>query len=291
MMKSVTFKPWLFSVLVSSSCLLATAPSNADESAGASDATGVPQHASRVDAFSTQGFDVYREGKILWLMPTEESVKSKKASLPRLCAPIRRLHWQDQPERMLKFVPEPERWDFSWSDQIKPGSVIEVEFDTDPVLPGDRILAKPAGDGSVMLHAYNATTHGEKLRFEPQWFKNTVGYWTIPTDYAVWELQIDQPGDYSVALLQGCGKGQGGSDAVVTLRSSDGVETELEFQTIDTGHFQNFRWNHLGLVSLTKPGTYEFRLAAKQIANKALFDVRAIHLVKQAIAADEGKGR
>ena len=91
-----------------------------------------------------------------------------------------------------------------------------------------------------MLHAWQAKTFGEKILFEPQWYKNTVGYWAIESDYATWELKIDQPGTYSVAMLQGCGKGQGGSDAVVTLRQDNTVKAKLHFQTIDTGHFQNF---------------------------------------------------
>jgi len=142
--------------------------------------------------------------------------------------------------------------------------------------------AQPAADGSVMLHAYRATTHGEKLRYEPQWYKNTVGYWTVSSDHATWKLRIDQPGSYSVAVLQGCGRGQGGSDAVITLSCQGDKVAKLSFQTIETGHFQNFRWHHLGEVDLPDAGSFELKVAAKRIANKALFDVRAIHLVKQA---------
>lgn len=108
-----------------------------------------------------------------------------------------------------------------------------------------------------MLHAYQASTFGEKLRFEPQWYKNTVGYWAVLNDYATWQFTMDQPGTYSVAVLQGCGQGQGGSDGVMTLRSGDGVTAELPFKTIDTGHFQNFRWNHLGAIDVPDDGKYE----------------------------------
>jgi hypothetical protein len=185
----------------------------------------------------------------------------------------------------LKFRPEPQEWVFSWKAAPTEASVIEVVFDTPPVLPPDCPKSVPAGDGSVMLHAYQARTSGEKLRFEPQWSKNTVGYWTVPTDYALWNLTIDQPGTYSVAVLQGCGAGQGGSDAVITLRrGDDATRAELPFKTIDTGHFQNFRWNHLGTIDISDGGEYELRIEAKRIANAALFDVRAIHLVRQAVA-------
>ena len=227
------------------------------------------------------------DGKTLWLKLDANTVKSKKAVMPRLCAPIRAIGWKGQPDADLKIRPAQQDWTFSWKVAPTNSSVIEVVFDSTPFLTADCPVATPAGDGSVMLHAWQAKTFGEKILFEPQWYKNTVGYWAIDSDYATWELKIDQPGTYSVAMLQGCGKGQGGSDAVVTLRKDNTVSAELPFQTLDTGHFQNFRWNHLGLLKLKEPGAYQLRIDAKRIAKVALFDVRMIHLVRQADSEQE----
>ena len=166
-------------------------------------------------------------------------------------------------------------------------AVIEVVFDSAPVLPADCPQATPAADGSVILHAYQASTFGEKLRFEPQRYKNTIGYWTIPTDYATWKLVIDQPGTFSVAVLQGCGEGQGGSDALISLWQGKEIKAELPFQTIDTGHYQNFRWKHLGSITVSEAGDYELRIAPRRIAKAALFDARMIHLVRQAESSEE----
>src|ERR1044072_1350534 len=33
-------------------------------------------------------------------------------------------------------------------------------------------------DGSIVLLATNAVTHGKQIRYEPQPHKNTIGYWT-----------------------------------------------------------------------------------------------------------------
>jgi hypothetical protein len=186
----------------------------------------------------------------------------------------------------LVHTPEPGEWLFAWKTPPKGASIIEVVFDGAPVLPADCPPAVPAGDSSIMLHAFQASTFGEKLRFEPQWFKNTVGYWTIGTDQATWKLSVDQPGTYSVAVLQGYGKDQGGSDAAISLMLGDEVKTSLKFQTIDTEHFQNFRWNHLGTMDIAQAGAYELRIRPTRIAKAALFDVRSIHLVKQAKSPD-----
>ena len=250
----------------------------------ASVARALPVEAKVRPSLGSDGVKVYARGQTLWLALDDAQLKKKKAQIPRVCAPIRSIRWQGEASKEIKFWPEVEHWEFSWKQSPEKTNLIEVVFDRSPVLPSDCPPATSAGDGSVMLHAYQASTFGEKLRFEPQWFKNTVGYWTIASDYATWKLNLDQPGTYSVAVLQGCGTGQGGSDAVITLQQGDDTAATLDFQTVDTGHFQNFRWNHLGMINVSEGGDYELRIAPKRIAKNALFDVRTIHLVKQAQA-------
>ena len=243
---------------------------------------GVPTKAKAWPEVSSDGTSAYVDGKTVWLKLDADTVKGKKTSMPRLCAPIRSIQWKGHPDANLKIRPAQQAWTFSWNEAPSDSSIIEVVFDSKPLLPRDCPIAIPAGDGSVMLHAWQAKTVGEKILFEPQWYKNTVGYWAIESDYATWELKIDQPGTYSIAMLQGCGAGHGGSEAVVTLRKKDQVKADLPFRTIDTGHFQNFRWNHLGMIQLTETGEYQLRIDATKIAKVALFDVRTIHLVRQA---------
>ena len=245
----------------------------------------IPDQAKPWTELSSEGVDVHMLESTLWLKLDSKTVQAKKAVIPRVSAPIRSIHFLNAPKTAIKFWPEQEEWVFSWKQSPPQAAVIEVVFDRTPVLPSDCPEARPAGDNSIMLHAYQASTFGEKLRFEPQWYKNTVGYWTVASDYATWKLQVTEPGTYSVALLQGCGKGQGGSDAVITLAKDSDVKAELPFKTVETGHFQNFRWNHLGHVELNETGSYLLRLDAKRIAANALFDVRMIHLVRQASPA------
>lgn len=253
----------------------------------ATSAVGLPEGAKAIEQFAKDGLSVYGYENTLWLLLDSDSIQRRKAMLPRMCASIRSFRWKNETDVKLKFVPEPEEWVFSWEEILGDRrAIIEVVFDSRPVLPSDCPAAAPAGDGSVMLHAYQAATFGEKLRFEPQWYKNTVGYWVIPTDYASWNLSINQPGSYSVAVLQGCGKGQGGSDGVLTLHQNNQKKAELPFRTVDTGHFQNFRWNHLGLIEVSDAGEYKLRIAPVRIAKAALFDARAIHLVRQAKRVD-----
>ena len=149
------------------------------------------------------------------------------------------------------------------------------------MLPSELKPIKPTSDGSFELFAHFASTHGEKLRYEPQPFKNTVGYWTGKKDYAAWTIQLDKPGRFNVAVLQGCGKGQGGSQAIMSFIApvKDTTPT-IEFDVVETGHFQNFLWVHLGEVELRHRGAVEINVAPKQIKKAALMDIRAIHLIR-----------
>jgi hypothetical protein len=87
-----------------------------------------------------------------------------------------------------------------------------------------------------------------------------------------------------VAILQGCGKGQGGSDAVLTIGPPGEPGVDLAFSPIETGHFQNFRWVDLGSVVLESAGQQELRVKPTRIAKAALCDIRAISLVPQSTA-------
>src|SRR5712672_1375741 len=71
-----------------------------------------------------------------------------------------------------------------------------------PVLAGS--------DGTLLLHARDAVTHGSMLRYEPQTNKNCLGYWVKVEDWAEWSFHVEKAGGFAVELWQGCGKGQGG---------------------------------------------------------------------------------
>ncbi|MEM9481543.1 MAG: hypothetical protein AAGA58_17985 [Verrucomicrobiota bacterium] len=242
----------------------------------------VPEGAKPWPEISGDGVSAFVQGKNVWLELDESVIKAKRVTIPRLCATLRSVEWASDSESEIRIKPVSTEWAFLWKESPEGAAVIKLEFDTVPLLPADCPAAAPVGDGSVLLHAYQAETFGEKILFEPQWYKNTVGYWVVPSDYATWDLSIDEPGKFTVAVLQGCGEGQGGSDALISLRRGDAVKAELSFQTVDTGHFQNFRWVHLGELEVENAGNFELRIEAKKIAVKALFDVRMIHLVRQA---------
>ena len=127
--------------------------------------------------------------------------------------------------------------------------------------------------GNILLHSKTAEVHGTMLRFEPLPHKNTLGYWVRTEDWASWEFSVTKPGTFAVEVLQGCGKGQGGSEVEVSIG-----EQVLKFTVEDTGHFQNFKAREIGTVTIDKPGRYTLTVKPKKKAAAAVMDLRSIAL-------------
>ena len=142
-----------------------------------------------------------------------------------------------------------------------------------PQHQGSQKVIKPEGDGSVVLQAKDATVHGATIRYEPQPHKNTVGYWSDVGDWVSWKVDGLRAGTYAVEVLQGCGKGQGGSEVVVSV----GDET-LPMVVEDTGHFQNFVPRVIGKVLLPE-GAHTVFIRAKTKKGVAVMDVRQVRLI------------
>jgi lysophospholipase L1-like esterase len=128
--------------------------------------------------------------------------------------------------------------------------------------------------GAITLLARDATTHGVMLRYEPATNKNCLGYWVNPNDWADWEFTVTQPGAFEIELWQGCGKGQGGSDAEIEVGGR-----KLGFVVAETGHFQDFVPRRLGFVSLLKPGTHSLAIRALRKKAAAVMDVQKVRLI------------
>ena len=146
--------------------------------------------------------------------------------------------------------------------------------DKAPAAPAAEAKAiTPAADGSVLLHSRDVTIHGKNVRYEPQPHKNTIGYWTKVEDWVSWDFEITKPGTFSVEILQGCGKGSGGSE--VEISAGDQV---LKFTVKETGGFQDFLSRDIGQFTFTKPGRYTLTVKPKTKPGGAVMDLRQVML-------------
>jgi hypothetical protein len=198
--------------------------------------------------------------------------------LPRVFASLVDAHWTDNVDKKVEVHPEPTYWILRWKEVPENPKSITLRFDQTNVSTTQSARADQRGDGSIWLRADQGITQGEKLRYEPQPHKNTIGYWVVASDWVHWDLNISRPATFNVGLLTGCGQGQGGSIAAIEIKRDDQVLSELELEVMETGHFQNFRWRDVGQLTFEEPGQYQLIIRSKKIAKAALMDVRQVVL-------------
>src|SRR5204862_3709104 len=110
------------------------------------------------------------------------------------------------------------------------------------------------------------------LRYESQPYKNVLGYWTNPDEWADWNFEIKTAGMYEVEIQQGCGKGSGGAEVAVNID-----DHTLTFNVQDTGHFQNMIQRLIGEVQLAE-GQHSLAVKPRTKPGAAVMDLRRVVL-------------
>jgi hypothetical protein len=198
--------------------------------------------------------------------------------IPRFNSPYKRITLQgDTTSTLLDFRPEVAEWLITLPKTTAVPATIVIETVGTPQLLAQPFVAEANREGSFILPAHHAVVHGKLLRYEPQPHKNTVGYWADEKDWCEWKVDVDKSGSYDVYILQGCGKGHGGSEVRVSVGKSD-----LTFIVEDTGHFQNFKERMVGMLELTDGEEQSLKVVPISKAKVAIMDVRQIRLVPSA---------
>jgi arylsulfatase A-like enzyme len=133
--------------------------------------------------------------------------------------------------------------------------------------------ATPTGPNAlIFLEAKDAQVQAKKLKYEDPPQKDTLGFWVDPADTASWTFPVAQPGKYRVSVLQGCGKGSGGSTVALEVGAA-----RAEFTVVETGHFQRFVPREVGVLELAAgANTLTVRPVKKKGA--AVMDLRRVTL-------------
>jgi arylsulfatase A len=124
----------------------------------------------------------------------------------------------------------------------------------------------------IFLEARDAKVQAKKLRYEDPPQKDTLGFWVDPTDIATWTFPVTKAGKYRVSVLQGCGKGSGGSTVALEAGTA-----KVEFTVEETGHFQRFIPREVGVLELPAG---ENTLTVRPLKKKgaAVMDLRRVTL-------------
>ena len=124
----------------------------------------------------------------------------------------------------------------------------------------------------IFLEARDAQVKATKMKYEEPPQKDTLGFWVNAEDTASWTFQAPKAGTYRVTVLQGCGKGNGGS--IVALDTKQG---SCEFTVEETGHFQRFVPREVGKLTLVA-GENTLTVRPVKKAKAAVMDLRRVIL-------------
>jgi len=228
---------------------------------------GIPREAKKAEGISANGVEFWQDKNSLFL---RMSAPQSELRVPRFANVVRQISAGAESDK-ISLHPEPTEWVLRG---IPDGTtILNLELD-EPFQAFDPALAITTDDkGMLWLPAKRAKVTGSTLRFEPQPHKNTIGYWSNEKDHASWEVSVSAAQTFEVDILQGCGKGHGGT--TVRLEAGD---SHLDFIVQDTGHFQNFVWRTLGALTLSK-GRSTITLHPQNKQAGAVMDVRAVRLV------------
>ncbi len=213
-------------------------------------------------------------------------VSNRVLKLPRLNNPVKSVEILDPrspagKRRKLQIAPKQTHWEIRlpelvWGEGGVPNRetanmrirITTVGRPWSSRLPRVVAPATTVSD-TIVLGSHDAVVVGKNLRYEPQPHKNTVGYWTRVEDFCWWSVYVERPGRYEVGVLQGCGKGHGGSRVAVRVAGQ-----QLAFTVEDTGGFQAFRQRSIGHVTIPHAGIYRFEIRPVSKKTIAVMDVR-----------------
>ena len=159
-----------------------------------------------------------------------------------------------------------------------------VEKENAAVMNFKSLVLVPTSEGkeiiqsgrNILLHSRDSKVNGVTLRYEPAQKKQCLGYWSNPSDWASWDFIVKEPGDYTVTVRQGCGRGHGGSKVSIISGTQ-----KLIFNAEDTGGFQNWKNIDIGSIKLKEPGLNILEVRPLDKKSVAVMDIQEIILTKK----------
>ena len=159
-----------------------------------------------------------------------------------------------------------------------------VEKESAAVMNFKSLVLVPTSEGkeiiqsgrNISLHSRDSKVNGVTLRYEPAQKKQCLGYWSNPSDWASWDFIVKEPGDYTVTVRQGCGRGHGGSKVSIISGTQ-----KLIVNAEDTGGFQNWKNIDIGSIKLKEPGLNILEVRPLDKKSVAVMDIQEIILTKK----------
>ena len=124
-------------------------------------------------------------------------------------------------------------------------------------------------DGSILLPASEARTHGEQIRYESGHQRDNIGFWLNPEDWADWDIAVSRPGRFELAA-------DIAAPAATSIQIAVGTQ-KVVGKLPATGDYGKFQEVSLGRISIASSGKATVKLQAVKEGWNAV-NVKAIKL-------------
>jgi len=153
-------------------------------------------------------------------------------------------------------------------DPIDTVVVLEIEGPAKVIKPAiTQAPGKP-----ITLHAGDAFTHGEKIRYESGSGKDNIGFWTDPNDWVDWILRVSQPATFEVEMTFACPDVSAGSEFLLEVAGQ-----QLSGKVQGTGSWTQFKTEKLGTVKLSED-RHSLAVKAKDLVGEGVMNLQSIVL-------------
>jgi hypothetical protein len=155
---------------------------------------------------------------------------------------------------------------------------IVVAFQAVAVVGEDGGAKSPAtqqANGVIQLVANQAAIHGTELKVLP--FDNTgvICAWINADNWASWQAQVHQAGEYVVEFNYSCGNGSQGSTFEIAIG-----ESKLKGNIAEsTGSWYDYRLLKVGTIKLSKPGLTTVTITVLSKPGYAVMNLCRVRLV------------
>jgi alpha-L-fucosidase len=150
-------------------------------------------------------------------------------------------------------------------DPISSTLVLKVKGPLEIEQPG----LQQSADGSILLTASEARTHGDQIRYESGHQRDNIGFWLNPEDWADWDIAVRRPGNFELAVdIAG--------PAATSIQIVAGTQ-KVVGKLPATGDYGKFQEVSLGRISIASSGRNTVKLQAVKDGWNAV-NVKAIKL-------------
>jgi putative heme-binding domain-containing protein len=127
-------------------------------------------------------------------------------------------------------------------------------------------------DGTIALLATQCHIYGKEIDYEPE--LQNIGMWRGDQDHILWNVQLDQPGEYDVYFDYSCHDASAGNRFLL-----EGGDPVIRGTVVGTGAWNKYQQRKIGTLKLAAGMSSLILRPDGPLIREALFDLRGLYLV------------